>query len=239
MFFYIILGNDGLWHPLPLSKVLNTILDPERKIQVSVRNTNNIVKNKIWCHWRNFEFLQILNDVREPSVRITYNNYPTKRLRVRLARRETGLSPPVRYFTDRSKAVLLLWITCVIYVLWLSYFRVCSLLSCGHVNGRGWHLGSCLWCLLWFCFFPIWYPWTSVVLDCIDSWSFLSFLLSYALKPSKTIPYSVVLLIEIKCDRKCKWVWSGYTTITLCRTTKVTVRKSHRTLTVKIHQKDT
>ena len=24
--------------------------------------------------------------------------------------RETGLSPPVKYFTDRSKAVLLLWI---------------------------------------------------------------------------------------------------------------------------------
>ena len=27
-----------------------------------------------------------------------------------LRRRETCLSPPVRYFTDRSKAVLLLWI---------------------------------------------------------------------------------------------------------------------------------
>ena len=26
---------------------------------------------------------------------------------MRLARRETGLSPPVKYFTDRSKAVLL------------------------------------------------------------------------------------------------------------------------------------
>ena len=28
-------------------------------------------------------------------------------------RHETGLSPPVIYFTDRSKAVLLLWIICV------------------------------------------------------------------------------------------------------------------------------
>ena len=27
-----------------------------------------------------------------------------------MAHRETGLSPPVKYFTDRSKAVLLLWI---------------------------------------------------------------------------------------------------------------------------------
>ena len=31
----------------------------------------------------------------------------------------TGLSPPVKYFTDRSKAVLLLWISYVISVLCL------------------------------------------------------------------------------------------------------------------------
>ena len=41
-------------------------------------------------------------------------------LRVRLARRETGLSPPVKYFTDRSKAVLLLWIFCG----WFSVFAM-------------------------------------------------------------------------------------------------------------------
>ena len=37
---------------------------------------------------------------------------------------ETRLSPPVKYFTDRSKAELLLWIICVIYVLCFSCFRV-------------------------------------------------------------------------------------------------------------------
>ena len=31
--------------------------------------------------------------------------------------------------------------------------------------------------LLWFCYFPIWYLGTGVVLDCNDSWSLLSFLL--------------------------------------------------------------
>ena len=41
---------------------------------------------------------------------------------------ETSLSPPVIYFTDRSKAVL-----CVIYVLCLSCFRVCPLLPYGHL----------------------------------------------------------------------------------------------------------
>ena len=43
---------------------------------------------------------------------------------VRLARREASLSPPVKYFTDRSKAVLLFWIIHVISVLFLLSFRV-------------------------------------------------------------------------------------------------------------------
>ena len=103
--------------------------------------------------------------------------WPTSELRVRLARRETGLSSPVFFFTDRSKAVLLLWSVCVIYLLCLPCFRVYSLLPCGHIKGKGWPLGSCLWCLLWFCYFPTWYPGTGSVLDCIDSWSLLSFLL--------------------------------------------------------------
>ena len=39
-----------------------------------------------------------------------------------LARRETSLSPPVKHFNDRSKAVLLLWIIYVISVLFLLCF---------------------------------------------------------------------------------------------------------------------
>ena len=54
-------------------------------------------------------------------------------------RRKTGLSPPVKYFTDRSKAVLLLWIfyvfvlSCVCYV----FVRVCLYVLCGHLLGKG------------------------------------------------------------------------------------------------------
>ena len=78
---------------------------------------------------------------------------------------KTGLSPPVKYFTDRSKAVLLLWIfyvfvlSCVCYV----FVRVCLYVLCGHLLGKGWPLGSRLWCLLWVCHFPndilgqVWY----------------------------------------------------------------------------------
>ena len=49
------------------------------------------------------------------------------KLRVRLARRETCLSPPVKYFTDRSKAVLLLWI----YFLFFSV--LCLLCLCARL----------------------------------------------------------------------------------------------------------
>ena len=49
------------------------------------------------------------------------------------------LSPPIKYFTDRSKAVLLLWIfyvfvlSCVCYV----FVRVCLYVLCGHLLGKG------------------------------------------------------------------------------------------------------
>ena len=45
------------------------------------------------------------------------------------------LGPPVKYFTDRAKAVLLLWIfyvfflSCVCYV----FVRVCLYVLCGHL----------------------------------------------------------------------------------------------------------
>ena len=52
-----------------------------------------------------------------------------------LLRHKTGLSPPVKYFTDRSKAVLLLWIfyvfvlSCVCYVLCASVY-MCFVVTC-------------------------------------------------------------------------------------------------------------
>ena len=44
---------------------------------------------------------------------------------------------PQKTFTERSKAVLLLRIICVIYVLCSSCFRICSLLPSGHLLGNG------------------------------------------------------------------------------------------------------
>ena len=62
-------------------------------------------------------------------------------------------------FTDRSKAVLLLWISLVIYVSCLSVFPVCSFQPCGHLYVM----------FLVFLSLPMWCPGSGVVLDCIDS----------------------------------------------------------------------
>ena len=39
---------------------------------------------------------------------------------------ETGLSPPVKYFTDRSKAVLLLWILYVLFFCLVFAVSLCA-----------------------------------------------------------------------------------------------------------------
>ena len=55
-------------------------------------------------------------------------------LRVRLVRRETGLSPPVKYFIDNSKTVLILWISFAISVSFCyAFVRVCLLMPFGHL----------------------------------------------------------------------------------------------------------
>ena len=42
-------------------------------------------------------------------------------------------------------------LSCVCYV----FARICLYVLCGHLLGKGWPLGSRLWCLLWVCHFPI------------------------------------------------------------------------------------
>ena len=82
----------------------------------------------------------------------------------------TNLSRPVNCFTDHSKAVLLLWITFVICVSCFSGLICLFNAALWSPAGRGlasWL--SCVWCFVVFCHFPMWYPGSCVVLDCIDS----------------------------------------------------------------------
>ena len=82
-------------------------------------------------------------------------SWSTSQLRARLAPWNWFKPSSKNIFTDRSKAVLLLWIICAIYVLCLSCFRVCTLLPFGHLLGKGWPIGFCLWCLnVFFVTFP-------------------------------------------------------------------------------------
>ena len=91
---------------------------------------------------------------------------------------QTRLSHPVKYFTDCSKVVFLLWIIYVISVLFCYAFMHVCLMPCGHLLGKGRPLGSRLWCLIVTLSLSQWYLGSGVVLDCIDSWSLPSFLLN-------------------------------------------------------------
>ena len=74
---------------------------------------------------------------------LTYYNISTSEPRVRLVRRETSLSPPVKYFTDLFKAVLLLWIIYIISVLFLLCVRfvsVCLSMPCAGKGLASWPL---------------------------------------------------------------------------------------------------
>ena len=89
---------------------------------------------------------------------VTFPNvsWSTSELRARLA--------PWNWFKPSSK--IFYWpfqggtsfvdLLCFCSVLCLLCFvRVCLYVLCGHLLGKGWPLGSRLWCLLWVCHFPI------------------------------------------------------------------------------------
>ena len=92
---------------------------------------------------------------------------------------------PWNWFKPSSKIFLLTFPRRCFFVDHLCYFClvfvmlscVCLLMSCGHLLGKDWPLGSRLWCLIVNLSLPHWYPGPGVVLDCIDSWSLPSFLL--------------------------------------------------------------
>ena len=58
------------------------------------------------------------------------------------------------------------------------FVPICLYVLCGHLLGKGWPLGSRLWCLTVNLSLSHWYPGSGVVLDFIDSWSLHPYLLS-------------------------------------------------------------
>ena len=109
-----------------------------------------------------------------------YVFWSTSELRVRLA--------PWNRFKPSSKIfywpfqggtsfvdLLCFFLSCFCYV----FVRVCLYVPCGQLLGKGWPLGSRLWCLTVSLSLSYWYPGSGGVLDCIDSWSLHPYLLRW------------------------------------------------------------
>ena len=77
-------------------------------------------------------------------------SWSTAELRVWLAHHETGLSPQVKIFLLTIPrwcffcGSFILFLSCICYV----FVCLCLLMPCGHLLGKGWPLGSRLWCLI-------------------------------------------------------------------------------------------
>ena len=101
---------------------------------------------------------------------------------------KTGLSTPLKYFywlfQGGTSFVDHPWDFCLVFVM-LSCASVywCLVVTCWHIDSR---LRSLIVSLL----LSHWYPWSGVVLDCIDSWSLPSFLLELIYHPSASHFYA-------------------------------------------------
>ena len=131
-------------------------------------------------------------------------SWSTSELRVRLAGRETGLSPPVKYFTDHSKAVLLLWIFYAFSVLRLLCLCAC-LFICALWSPAGKGLTFWLSFVVSNCE-SVTFRLVSSVLDCIDSWSLYHYLFCYyslICKPLVICRFSVICLCHTVLPVPC------------------------------------
>ena len=104
-------------------------------------------------------------------------SWSTSELRVRLAHRETSLSPLVKYFYWPFQVGVSFVDNLCYYCVLLCFHARLFVDACGHLLGKGLPLRSRLWCLIVTLSLSHWYPGSGVVLDCIDSWSLPSFLL--------------------------------------------------------------
>ena len=96
------------------------------------------------------------------------SNLITSELKVRLTRCKTGLSPPVKYFTNRSKTVLHLWIFYLLFCLVFAMPLCATVYMCLVVTRLERADLLALVCGVSLSL-SHWYPGSGVVLDCIDS----------------------------------------------------------------------
>ena len=86
----------------------------------------------------------------------------------------------------------------------LCLVRVCWHGSCDHLLGKGWPLGSCLWCLTLSLSLSQWYPGWDMVLDFIDSWSLHPYFIHLIDSCKAHLPVRYASSIE---SFRQKWHW--------------------------------
>ena len=92
-------------------------------------------------------------DLCKPNI---YVSWSTSELRVRLAPLNRFKSSSKIFYWPFQGGTSFVDLLCFCSVLCLLCFvRVCLYVLRGHLLGKGWPLGSRLWCLLWVCHFPI------------------------------------------------------------------------------------
>ena len=88
----------------------------------------------------------------EPNI---YVSWSTSELRLRLAPwNRFKPSSKIFYWSFHGPTSFVYLLFCSVLCL-LCFVRVCLYVLCGHLLGKGWPLGSRLWCLLWVCHFLI------------------------------------------------------------------------------------
>ena len=118
--------------------------------------------------------------------------WSTSGLRGRLARRKNGLSPPVKYFTDRSKAVLLLRIfSCVCYAFRARLFIYAFVVT--------FPLVSWVRCGTWLYRFLIFAPLLKLLSNCKQNITSLSLMVGTTVLQSQ----------EIVLSKHCRLGWNA------------------------------
>ena len=115
-------------------------------------NTN---PSKHWINRGSGVVLDMINIWTKDEVTAPWNRFKT-------SSKTFLLTVPRRCFFCGS---FMLFLSCFCYV----FVCVCLLMPCGHLLGKGWHLGSRLWCLIVKLSLSHSYPGSGMVLDCIDS----------------------------------------------------------------------
>ena len=113
-----------------------------------------------------------------------------------------------RPFQGGASIVDHFWYFCLVFC--YAFVRICILMPCGHLLGKGWPLGSRLWCLIAKLSFFYWYSGSSVVNDCIESWSLPSFSLKHVCKQSRPRPGSSCCCLNT-VYYVCLWKWIDMT----------------------------